>query len=81
MEYHSTKYDKKKSRLCPWNITVQSTDFQLKQHGEFYEHVPISVADNCGQRLWQIIVRFAYSAPAVCYEKPQFHAGPRLLRL
>ena len=23
--------------------------------GKFYGHVPISIADGCGQRLWQII--------------------------
>ena len=33
------------------NTTVQNTDLRLKLYGEFYGHVPISVAQDRGQRL------------------------------
>ena len=39
-------------------MSVQSTDFRLKLDGKFYVYVPIGVADDCGQRLLQIIRRF-----------------------
>ena len=36
-------------------MTIQSTDIRLDLQGEFYGHVLIGVAENCGQRPWQTI--------------------------
>ena len=73
-----------------WQERVENTSmeyystkywFSLKLRGEFYGHVPLGVADDCGQRLWQIIGRFNCNLPVVCHDNFQLHAGPRLFRL